>query len=930
MSLRAKPPVARPRFVAVVLWLGLANVAPAADPAAPAVVHLTDGGFVAGELRGSDDPKVLRWSSPFFARPLEFPLGAVKAVHYAAAAPSPPAGEFCFELVNDDVLYGDLLAVTDDDFELNSARAGRLHLRRDHVRRLYRWKGLDSVYLGPNGLAGWKDPAATPQWRDEGGQIVTDRPGATLFGDLGIPERAMIEVELSWKAKPDFVFALGVEDRDGADRHAFRLEVWDGDLVVVGESNRDADAALVQPVGSLGGQARVQVYLDQQQRRLIVLSRSGKTLATLTIGGGKPPVRGGVRLTNGKGDVRLQQLRVTRWNGLSPRDVRDDHARLHRTDGAIVYGQLAAFDPVSKQFTIRDGATDTPVSLEAVADVFLAPPPAAGRAPADPPLPQTLRVVYRDGSRFSGTLTRVEDGRLALTCPGVKEPLRLPLAEARSLIPLPLPLAEVRSLIPLPHGKGADAPPAAGRAGRLELEGVSLKGRLVSDDAQPDSGRLVWHPDLARNASPLPPGLSGRIVYREPPPAPSVRPVNRLPVPVGMVAGVIRSSRPAEPTPPRSPSGGRRSMHLRTGDTIPCEVTRIDEQGVTFKTPNSDATFVAHEKIKSVELVATRGAPSLDEAKRDRLLTLPRMQKDSPPTHLICSRNGDILRGRVVAMDDARLKVEVRLETREIPRDRVAQIIWLHADELTDPKATAGAAGGARQTRVQTVNADGNRLTFVLGKADGTTVSGTSDVLGACRVNLADVDQLLFGTSIEQSAAQLAYHRWRLHHAPEPKFAQADAGGSADGGSTGSESPLVGQPAPTFQLDLLDGSKYRLSERKGRVVVLEFWATWCGPCLQSMPLVEGVVREFADRDVELVAVNLEEQPGVVKSLLDRHKLKVPVALDRDGVVAAKYAVTAIPQTVVIDRDGKVVRLFVGGGKATADSLHKVLQTLSAK
>jgi thioredoxin-like negative regulator of GroEL len=113
-------------------------------------------------------------------------------------------------------------------------------------------------------------------------------------------------------------------------------------------------------------------------------------------------------------------------------------------------------------------------------------------------------------------------------------------------------------------------------------------------------------------------------------------------------------------------------------------------------------------------------------------------------------------------------------------------------------------------------------------------------------------------------------------------------------------------------------------------VVLEFWATWCGPCLQSMPLVEGVVREFADRDVELVAVNLEEQPGVVKSLLDRHKLKVPVALDRDGVVAAKYAVTAIPQTVVIDRDGKVVRLFVGGGKATADSLHKVLQTLSAK
>ena len=64
-------------------------------------------------------------------------------------------------------------------------------------------------------------------------------------------------------------------------------------------------------------------------------------------------------------------------------------------------------------------------------------------------------------------------------------------------------------------------------------------------------------------------------------------------------------------------------------------------------------------------------------------------------------------------------------------------------------------------------------------------------------------------------------------------------------------------------------------------------------------------------------------------MLERHKLKIPVVLDRDGVVAAKYAVTAIPQTVVIDREGKVTRLFVGGGKKTADSLRKALQELSA-
>jgi thiol-disulfide isomerase/thioredoxin len=165
-----------------------------------------------------------------------------------------------------------------------------------------------------------------------------------------------------------------------------------------------------------------------------------------------------------------------------------------------------------------------------------------------------------------------------------------------------------------------------------------------------------------------------------------------------------------------------------------------------------------------------------------------------------------------------------------------------------------------------------------------------------------------------------------LHNAPEPKFALADANGA--GGLNGTESPLCGQQGYEFKLDSLDGRTFRLAERKGRLVVLDFWATWCGPCMQTMPLVEEVVREFAGRGVELVAVNMEEQPAQIKAVLERHKLKLTVVLDRDGIVATKYAVTAIPQTVVIDRDGKVARLYVGGGKNTADSLRKALDELT--
>src|SRR5262249_44411541 len=152
------------------------------------------------------------------------------------------------------------------------------------------------------------------------------------------------------------------------------------------------------------------------------------------------------------------------------------------------------------------------------------------------------------------------------------------------------------------------------------------------------------------------------------------------------------------------------------------------------------------------------------EAKRDRLLTLPRMQRDSPPTHLICSKNGDFLRGRILEMDDSRLKVEVRLETREIARDRVAQIIWLHADELTGKPPAAPVGDQAGANRVQALRANGNRLTFMLEDSDARSISGKSDILGACSVDLGEVDQLLFGSKIEQTAAQLAHHTWRMHH----------------------------------------------------------------------------------------------------------------------------------------------------------------------
>jgi peroxiredoxin len=94
-----------------------------------------------------------------------------------------------------------------------------------------------------------------------------------------------------------------------------------------------------------------------------------------------------------------------------------------------------------------------------------------------------------------------------------------------------------------------------------------------------------------------------------------------------------------------------------------------------------------------------------------------------------------------------------------------------------------------------------------------------------------------------------------------------------------------------------------------------------------MPQVDKVAAEFADQGVELVAVNLEEKEERIQAALDRLKIKVPVALDRNGRIAEKYGASAIPQTVIVDRTGKVARLFVGGGPRFGDQLRTALQAV---
>jgi thiol-disulfide isomerase/thioredoxin/outer membrane lipoprotein-sorting protein len=133
----------------------------------------------------------------------------------------------------------------------------------------------------------------------------------------------------------------------------------------------------------------------------------------------------------------------------------------------------------------------------------------------------------------------------------------------------------------------------------------------------------------------------------------------------------------------------------------------------------------------------------------------------------------------------------------------------------------------------------------------------------------------------------------------------------------GQATALVGKPAPDFRLKGLDGQMVTLSELKGSVVVLDFWATWCGPCRASMPHLDKLYQEKSADGLKLFAVDVKESKQEVEKFIRSKNYTMPVLLDTDGEVAGKYKVNGIPQTVVIGKDGAVKKVIVGfGGEDT--------------
>lgn len=1014
---------------------GLSSLCGAAQPRGS--LFLTNGDHLAGEWRDDKSTGHVTWQPTFTNEPYEFPWSKVAY----ALFPQPletivPIGAYRIDMVGGDMFIGDLVEVTPESVTvavtIAPQQSEHIKVSRRSINGVTQIAGPGGpVYMGPDALSEWQI-AAPDNWRYAQGALATSIPGAVACRGVKLYEKVLIEVELSWKDKADFSLELGVskarqqaitkritadesiddfaaridldlERRAGQRKRqredpeatsAFRLETISDYLVVVRETAEATSLATLQKQKTGAGRVSLLLYLDQRQNRLIVATPNGTQLADLHVECTNTPFESGVLLNNRLGDIQLDKLYVSEWNGESPSVTRAGQSIVTLTDGEVVYGEVVGYEAEEKKLLIakeevNEGVRDhrpnpedsddggvkqpeklfevgseetlaqdkdpsrtelptemTPVEIDVNRVANIRFPSIDNSTDASPRLPNHVTVVMHSGQRVTGVAERVSKLELNLVGAGLENVLSLPFSAIRSV----QTSAKSEAIATKPVFP------------RLTVEGTRLSGELTSTEGTAANACLLWRPAGSRNSAALRNDVGGQINFREAakpktsPPKLTRRPAqnNNL---FGMLGSIFSSG--ASATPARTANAQPAVMFLRLGDKVPCTIESIDSHGVCFSSPFSSSKVAGHEHVKAIELVTQGVDGRVTSDRREQLLTLPRMRSQNPPTHLLVSTKGDYLRCRLLKLTDKYADVEIGLEESRIDRSYIARIIWLDppagAEEKAapaDPDRVAEKGPESGLLRVQAVRRDGVRLTFRLeafesspqedsqdslqeapadiGLKEEPHLVGVSPVLMTCRVMLREIDVLLLGDRIEQAAAELSYQQWKMRHAIVPRDTADGEHGDA---STGF--PLVGKPAPELRLpffaqnDIPRKNTFNPSDYKGDVLILDFWASWCGPCMQAMPTLHGLGEEYADRGVHVVAVNLQDSPDEITAALRRLGIEPTVALDSDGVAAQRYQVTGIPQTVLVDRKGLVANVFVGASDKYEESLRTAIDAALA-
>lgn len=382
----------------------------------------------------------------------------------------------------------------------------------------------------------------------------------------------------------------------------------------------------------------------------------------------------------------------------------------------------------------------------------------------------------------------------------------------------------------------------------------------------------------------------------------------------------------------------------RTSLTLQVDPEQVSGNGIYFRMGGGWQGWNQNgNEIQISEFAVERTPGSLprrivDPQAKQNALLVPRGDRDPLPTHLLVAPNGDLLRGFLRAASGDSIRFTAGDETFDLPRHRVSAVVWLSPPKPGSEEDATEQEGSAEDPEAEEKSErtpfadylvthqftlmDGSHLRLRADRIDQDRFVGHSAVLGECSIAIENIRTMRetpatpAGKLVSPAAASFA--GWRLALTPDP----AIPGGGGD-----APSPLIGKPAPPLKLPAPGNEIFDLADAKGSVVVLDFWATWCGPCIRAIPEIRSAVEAFPPGMVVFRAVNQAETASIVTSFLEaREWSDLPVLLDFDLTTSSAFGVEGIPHTVVIGKDGNIAWVHSGFSEDLKEKLFEAIAT----
>jgi peroxiredoxin len=827
------------------------------------------GDTLAGELVSMTD-RTVRIQSRFFEEPIELDRSVLESVRFVWPAQEMVRANADYELVLKDgsTLHTDIERIREGAVWINDSRFGRVRIP---IQQCALVRAMGTVqYEWAGDLADWKHLEAE-------GTLVGPRWFVDANGALATTsENAKLWLPL--QLKESFVLSIRFADKNKADfvistgRDAdSSLRVGTiGENIVIGTADDFEIAGEVQE-----GPFSVQLVWNAGTKELSMRSPEGKILAITHEKGVCD--KSGILIHNQGSQLTIDALRVSRGLASTVSENVSNPSFPFATfaSGEKVEMRSAQLENGEWSFESLDGKIVHP---KAEFSVLQFGP--IQKAEPNTVVPGTTKVRWRDGSWLQFETLSIGDGALH-----VRLNVSMPMLDCS--------LSAIDRIL------------IAG----TEVRGASLDKLVVG------SNRMTGQLQFGDAKSPLRWQCNGQ---RQP--------------------TAIASEIPLEVTFERrgnakdTATGFRDILYFVNGDVVPCLLSTMNATSTTVSTPLGGIERVPNAVLSSIELNAdgTKLRHSFTKESREMMLTIPRTGEASLTTHVLLGSNGDLLRGSVIALSDETVELDSKQEPMLVDRDRVLAIAYLaqpkgKMEQSKDepPKDADPIVQLGQFPELAMKLRGGYRLTARFVSVADQQIHCESQWIGNCKIPFEQIEAIAtlkpnFGSDLSP------YSAWATQFATAPRWSSNQPSEAAPGS-------MLGKKVPEFQLSALDGSTFKLSEYNGRVVVLDFWATWCGPCVASLPEYLEAMREFAATDAVFLGVNSSETPEVVRSFVESKKLEGFNSLfDFDQSLLNTMGVGGIPHTVVIGPSGEVAHVHVGYTVGAAKEVAQVIRQLLQK